>query len=115
MKTSLIKTVVLLALIPAVNANGQGGGKCWDSINLRNELIEVQAVPKIGGRIIQYKLGDHGFFWVNKELAGIDPPASRLAADGGWLNYGGDKVWPAPQGLGRPRGPSSGRLCEVVR
>ena len=90
--------MVLLTLIPAVNANAQDGNKRWDSINLQNELIEVQAVPKIGGRIVQYKLGDHEFFWVNKDLAGIDPPASRLTADGGWLNYGGDKVWPAPQG-----------------
>ncbi len=27
-------------------------------------------------------------------------PASRLGPDGEWLNYGGDKVWPAPQGWG---------------
>jgi len=98
MRTNLIKTVVLLTLTLAVNTNGQSEDKCWDSVNLRNELIEVQAVPKIGGRIIQYKLGDYEFFWVNKELAGTDPPASRLASDGGWLNYGGDKLWPAPQG-----------------
>jgi hypothetical protein len=76
----------------------QPASQTWDSIDLKNDLIEVQAVPEIGGRIIQYKLGDYGFFWVNKALAGKDLPASRLGPDGQWLNYGGDKLWPAPQG-----------------
>jgi hypothetical protein len=60
----------------------------WDSIELKNDLIEVEAVPEIGGRIIQYKLGDYGFFWVNKELVNKKIPASRLGPDGEWLNYG---------------------------
>jgi hypothetical protein len=77
---------------------GQALSQEWDSVDLKNELIEIQAVPKIGGRIIQYKLGDYGFFWVNKELVGKKIPASRLGPDGEWRNYGGDKVWPAPQG-----------------
>ncbi len=70
----------------------------WDSTDLTNDLIRVQIVPQIGGRVIQYKLGDYGFFWVNKALAGIQPPAGGLGPDGSWLNYGGDKLWPAPQG-----------------
>lgn len=72
--------------------------QAWDTIDLKNDLIEVQPVPKIGGRIIQYKLGDYGFFWVNKKLAGKEPPPGRLGPNGEWLNYGGDKLWPAPQG-----------------
>jgi hypothetical protein len=58
----------------------------------------LQVVPEIGGRVIQYSLGDYGFFWVNKDLVDKKPPESGLAPDGGWLNYGGDKLWPAPQG-----------------
>ncbi len=77
---------------------GHASAQEWESIDLKNELIEIQAVPEIGGRIIQYKLGDYGFFWVNKELVGKKIPASRLGPDGEWRNYGGDKVWPAPQG-----------------
>jgi hypothetical protein len=70
----------------------------WDSIELKNDLIEVEAVPEIGGRIIQYTLGEYSFFWVNDELAGKAIPPSRLGPNGEWLNYGGDKTWPAPQG-----------------
>jgi hypothetical protein len=88
----LASVVVLLA------ANCRASANKWDSIDLKNELIEVQAVPEIGGRIIQYKLGDYEFFWVNEALAGTKPPPSRLGPNGGWLNYGGDKIWPAPQG-----------------
>ncbi|MHC4150204.1 MAG: DUF4380 domain-containing protein [Planctomycetota bacterium] len=83
-----------ILLLAGVSARAQK----WDSIELKNDLIEVEAVPEIGGRIIQYKLGDYGFFWVNKELVNKKIPASRLGPDGEWLNYGGDKVWPAPQG-----------------
>ena len=78
----------------------EGAGSKWESIDLKNGLIEVEAVPEIGGRIIQYKLGDYGFFWVNEDLAGKEIPASRLGPKGEWLNYGGDKLWPAPQGQG---------------
>lgn len=73
-------------------------GQTWKSIDLQNELITVEAVPEIGGRIIQFKLDDYGFFWVNQELAGIEPPASGLGPNDSWLNYGGDKLWIAPQG-----------------
>lgn len=72
--------------------------KGWDSIALSNGVVEVQIVPAIGGRVIQFKLGDFEYLWVNPLLAGQAPPPSGLGPDGGWLNYGGDKLWPAPQG-----------------
>lgn len=72
--------------------------KGWDSMCLANGFIELYIVPQIGGRIIQYKLGDKEFFWVNPQLAGNLPPATGLDPNGEWLNYGGDKLWPAPQG-----------------
>jgi hypothetical protein len=65
---------------------------------MNNGLIELQVVPEIGGRVIQYRLGDYDYFWVNKELFGKKPPASGLGPNGEWLNYGGDKLWIAPQG-----------------
>ena len=70
----------------------------WKSRQLSNGLIELQVVPEIGGRIIQFGLGKKEFLWVNPKLAGKLPTPSGLAADGSWLNYGGDKLWPAPQG-----------------
>lgn len=70
----------------------------WKSQCLSNGFIELQVLPDIGGRVIQFKLGDNEFLWVNPQLAGKLPTASGLAADGGWFNAGGDKLWPAPQG-----------------
>ena len=70
----------------------------WRTLCLANNLIELQVLPDIGGRIIQFKLGTKAFLWVNPLLAGKLPPASGLAEDGGWFNIGGDKLWPAPQG-----------------
>jgi hypothetical protein len=74
----------------------------WQSLALGNDLIELQIVPEIGGRVIQFTFAGWEFFWVNRQLAGKQPPASGLATDGGWLNYGGDKLWPAPQGWEGP-------------
>jgi hypothetical protein len=70
----------------------------WKTLSLRNGLVELQVLPEIGGRILQFKLGGKEFLWVNPQLAGQLPPANGLAADGGWFNVGGDKLWPAPQG-----------------
>jgi hypothetical protein len=52
--------------------------------------------------VIQFTAGSKEFLWVNPELAGKAPTQTGLASDGAWLNYGGDKLWPAPQGWDRP-------------
>jgi hypothetical protein len=70
----------------------------WKSIHVDNGLVSMRIVPGIGGRVMQYQLGDYGFFWVNTNLDGIEPPQSKLSKDNDWLNYGGDKLWPSPQG-----------------
>ncbi len=70
----------------------------WNDKILENDLVELHIVPRIGGRVMQYKLADHPFFWVNPELVNAEPPQSGLGPDGEWLNYGGAKLWPAPQG-----------------
>ena len=70
----------------------------WETYALTNGLVEVQIAPQLGGRILQLNLAGYEYLWVNPELFGKAPPASRLAPDGGWLNYGGDKLWPSPQG-----------------
>jgi hypothetical protein len=100
MKLNFSLLLVLASVGILLGTNCQASTKKWKSIDLKNELIEVQAVPEIGGRIIQYKLGDYGFFWVNEAIAGTEPPPSCLGPNGEWLNYGGDKLWPAPQGWG---------------
>ena len=72
--------------------------KGWKAQVLENDLVRLYVVPEIGGRVIQYALGEKEFFWVNPALTGKTPPKTGLDPDGGWLNYGGDKLWPAPQG-----------------
>ena len=68
----------------------------WTEID--NGLARLTVAPGIGGRVLQYRLGDYGFFWVDEDLASTAPPASALGPDDAWLNYGGDKLWLAPQG-----------------
>ncbi|MHC4623420.1 MAG: DUF4380 domain-containing protein [Planctomycetota bacterium] len=97
-----------MSLIPVLFAvlslaGCQTPASTWDSTDLSNDLITVQVVPRIGGRIIQYKLGEYEFFWVNEQLAGTEPPATGVGPNGEWLNYGGDKMWPAPQGWDNDR------------
>ena len=70
----------------------------WTAHRAANPFISLHVVPEIGGRIMQFQLGKKEFLWVNPQLAAHKPPASGLADDGSWLNYGGDKLWPAPQG-----------------
>ncbi len=57
-------------------------------------------MPNIGGRIIQLKLEDFEYLWVNDQLAGKSPTPNGLGDNDAWLNYGGSKLWPAPQGWG---------------
>jgi len=70
----------------------------WRATSLSNGLVEVVVAPQIGGRIIQYRLGGKEFFWVNSDLKGKVSPPSGLGPNGEWLNYGGEKLWVAPQG-----------------
>jgi hypothetical protein len=65
---------------------------------MSNGIIELNVVPEIGGRVVQYALDDKEFFWVNPDLEGRLPTETGLTKEGGWINYGGDKLWPAPQG-----------------
>ncbi len=70
----------------------------WPSVVLSNAKAEVTVVPSIG-RVMSFRLvtavggGDATPFWRNAALRGkaVDP-ASEI-----WLNFGGDKTWPAPQ------------------
>lgn len=71
---------------------------------LSNGLVEAVAVPSIG-RVMQFRrVGeDSGAFWENPALYGQLHNATTKE----WLNFGGDKCWPAPQSafpaqMGRP-------------
>lgn len=70
----------------------------WNVYRLTNGIISLLVAPDLGGRAIQLQLGDQEFFFVNRDLAGkiLPPELNNLKA--GWANYGGDKVWPGPEG-----------------
>jgi len=70
----------------------------WDIRVLENEWIKLFVAPQLGGRIIQLKMDNYEYLFVNPSLAGMEPDASRLGQNGTWLNFGGEKIWPAPQG-----------------
>ena len=91
--------IFLAAALPAIGSEAKKAEyRGWPSVALTNGLVEVQVVPEIGGRVIQFKLGDFEYLWVNADLAGKKPTPDGLGPGGAWLNYGGDKLWPAPQG-----------------
>ncbi|MBI4165134.1 MAG: DUF4380 domain-containing protein [Acidobacteria bacterium] len=72
--------------------------KGWNAYRLSNGLVTLYVAPDIGGRAIQMQLGDQDYFFVNKDLAGKVLPAEQNNLQAGWANYGGDKVWPGPEG-----------------
>lgn len=67
----------------------------WEALVLRNSAAEVTVVPAIG-RIMQLALaetgGARGPLWSHPDLGPRLPPDEN-----GWINFGGDKAWPAPQ------------------
>lgn len=65
-----------------------------NSLRLSNNVVEAFVVPAIG-RVMDFRrIGDsEGCFWQNRALDGQLHPAH--SAD--WINFGGDKSWPAPQ------------------
>jgi len=97
-------TVLIVAGLGAAYAGAQhptaeaSSYRGWPSQRMANNLVEVQVVPSIGGRVMQYAFGGKNFMWVNPGLAGQAPPPGGVGPENAWLNYGGDKLWPAPQG-----------------
>lgn len=105
---SLLFTLVLLpASVASRPAWGQADAqeKCsvratdylgWKAEELANPWVKLEIVPELGGRLMQVTFGGHDYLFINKKLAGqVIPPAS---AGHHWNNYGGDKIWPMPEG-----------------
>ncbi len=69
-----------------------------DAVVLRNGSVEAVLVPSVG-RVMQFRFTGEttGPFWENERLLGQAMPAKPWEAAHG--SFGGDKTWPAPQGL----------------
>lgn len=66
-------------------------GAKWDTIFvLKNDLVTLAILPKIGGRIMQYDLGTHPSIYVDNDVKNSVP------ADGNTL-VGGYRTLPSPQ------------------
>ncbi len=74
----------------------------WKAIRMSNGLVTLVAVPQIGGRIIEYKLGDRPLLWVNPNQLGKQYEAADTE-NRTYRDFGGYKAWPAP--LGKWQGP----------
>ena len=70
----------------------------WNVYRLTNGLITLDIAPELGGRAIQLQLGGQEYFFVNRDLVGKVLPPEQNNLKAGWANYGGDKVWPGPEG-----------------
>jgi hypothetical protein len=80
------------ATAPAAVSTGLFHG--WATYVISNPAAEVVVVPAIG-RLMQFRLAGAAHsapLWHHPRLGG------ELAPDeNGWINFGGDKAWPAPQ------------------
>nr|WP_252263915.1 DUF4380 domain-containing protein [Paracidobacterium acidisoli] len=63
---------------------------------MSNQWVRLDFVPQLGGRLMQVTFDGHAYLFVNPKYAGkyISPEQ----AAGRWINYGGDKIWPLPEG-----------------
>jgi hypothetical protein len=68
--------------------------KGWHAQQLSNKWVQLIVVPQNGGRVMQVTFAGHPYLFVNPDLAGKYLPPT----DGQWFNYGGDKLWPLPEG-----------------
>jgi len=68
--------------------------KGWHAQQLSNRWLQLIVVPQNGGRLMQVIFGGHPYLFVNPKYEGkyFPPDPSR------WFNYGGDKLWPLPEG-----------------
>jgi hypothetical protein len=70
--------------------------KGWQAEEVANSWVQLMIVPQLGGRLMQVTFNQHPYLFVNPKYEGkyISPEQ----AAGRWINYGGDKIWPLPEG-----------------
>ena len=66
----------------------------WQAQQISNAWVKLVIVPQNGARLMQVTFGGHDYLFVNPKYAGKSLPPTQ----GEWFNYGGDKLWPLPEG-----------------
>ena len=72
----------------------------WKAEEISNDWVRLTIVPQLGGRLMQVTFGGHAYLFVNSQYKGKYFPPAEAARIGRWINYGGDKLWPLPEGQG---------------
>ena len=72
----------------------------WKAEELFNDWVRLTLVPQLGGRLMQVEFGGHHYLFVNPRYKGKYFPPAISAKQRQWVNYGGDKLWPLPEGHG---------------
>ena len=83
----------------------------WQAQQMSNRWLKLILVPQLGARLMQVVFAGHPFLFVNPKYRGQYFPPSEGTTT--WYNYGGDKVWPMPEGTGDDQhwpGPISDQL-----
>ena len=68
----------------------------WQAQRITNQWLQLILVPQLGGRLMQVTFAGHPFLFVNPKYRGqyfLPVEGTRK-----WFNYGGDKIWPMPEG-----------------
>jgi hypothetical protein len=89
----------------------------WHAMRMANQWVSLTLVPQLGGRLMQVAFGGHAYLFVNPAYQGKEIPPSEGEPLGRWFNYGGDKIWPMPEGRMDEQhwaGPLSGPLDDGV-
>jgi hypothetical protein len=68
----------------------------WQAQQVANDWVQLTFVPELGGRLMQVMFNGHPYLFVNPVYKGKN--ISPAEAAGRWINYGGDKIWPLPEG-----------------
>jgi hypothetical protein len=70
----------------------------WKGEELINDWVRLTVVPQLGGRLMQVEFGGHRYLFVNPKYKGKYFPPTESGQKREWFNYGGDKLWPLPEG-----------------
>jgi len=70
----------------------------WQAQQISNAWVKLVIVPQIGGRVMQVYFLEHPYLFINSKFKGQYFPPVPAAKQHHWFNYGGDKIWPMPEG-----------------
>ena len=65
----------------------------WQAVHLSNGIVELDIIPQLGGRVMQYRLGSHEFFYVNPRHCGRVYSPTENCFEMGWIGQNFKMIW----------------------